>query len=447
MERKPAIFISIASYRDPELIPTLQDLIGKSSGRYRLAIAVCWQDEGDRQCFLQAGMTLCAAESTKAYETLTWRYLDTEIQVISLHYFFSKGACWARNLCETLYRQQDYFLQIDSHCRFCASWDSEMVTMLEQLKTHSERPVLSSYPAGYIPGKEEEKSQLVTRMIFRGFSADKLLQLTSVDFQQPMPVRGSYLAGGFIFADGRFVEDVPNDPQIFFEGEEIAMAARAFTHGYDVWHPHKTLLWHFYGREEAMRIWGDHNEEAKKSGTVEQAWYERDSLSKKRVRMLLGIDQAGQKELETLGRYGLGSRRTLAEFEATLGISFARLAVLPAVLGPEHIAWFPPPHAENWRKKLVSPMKKEVRLTQEEFATPLAGIACLHVGIYDSRNDLLYKKILLKKEISTKLAASDGQAIAVTLEVSLPVRFAPDVVRFSAWDDEEGWSNVVEKAW
>lgn len=447
MERKPAIFISIASYRDPELIPTLRNLIEKASGLYRLAIAVCWQDEGDRRCFQQAGMTLRATESTEAYDTMTWRWLGTDIQVISLHYFHSKGACWARNRCETLYRQEAYFLQIDSHCRFIDGWDSEMVSMLQQLKAHSERPVLSCYPASYVPGKENEKTSVISRMIFRGFSADKILQLTSVDFQQAVPVRGSYVAGGFIFAEGRFVEDVPNDPQIFFEGEEIAMAARAFTQGYDIWHPHKVLLWHFYGREESRRIWGDHNNEAKESGSVEQAWYERDSVSKRRVRMLLGIDRVTQDELKTLGRYGLGSRRTLAEFEATLGISFAHLAVLPEVSGAEHVAWIPPPHAVNWRARLVSCTKKKVTLTQDEFASPLANIANLHIDLYNDRNDLVYKKVLSEQEISEKLAANDGKAIAVSLEVSVPVRRHPRVVRFSTWDDEEGWSGVVEKAW
>lgn len=443
MERKPAIFISIASYRDPELIPTLRDLIEKASGCYRLAVAVCWQDDGDHQRFQQAGMTLCSAESTAEYDLLTWHYLETEIRMISLHYLFSKGACWARNQCETFYREEEYVLQIDSHCRFVEGWDREIVAMLEALKAQSRKPVLSSYPPGYVPGKEEEKTQAIFRLVFRGFSSDKIVQLTSVDFQQAAPVRGSYLAGGFIFAEGRFVKEVPNDPQIFFEGEEIAMAARAFTHGYDVWHPHKIVLWHFYGREEASRIWGDHNDEAKNSGSVDRAWHERDSLSKKRVRILLGMEQAEPADMD---RYGLGSRRTLAEFEAALGISFTKLAVLPEVLGPERVAWFPPPYG-NWRERLSSHQQKTIGLTQEEFTSPLADITCLHIGVYSNANDLLYKKILSGEEINECLAEHNGEEIAIALDVTFPTTFTPAAIRFSAYDDSEGWSKVVEKAW
>lgn len=48
-------------------------------------------------------------------------------------------------------------------------------------------------------------------------------------------MRCGYLAGGLFFSDGSFAREVPNDPNIFFIGEEIAMAARAFTHGYDIY--------------------------------------------------------------------------------------------------------------------------------------------------------------------------------------------------------------------
>ena len=37
------IFINIASYRDPELIPTVRDAIEKASNKKRLSIGVCWQ--------------------------------------------------------------------------------------------------------------------------------------------------------------------------------------------------------------------------------------------------------------------------------------------------------------------------------------------------------------------------------------------------------------------
>ena len=37
-----SIFIQIASYRDPELRPTLKDLLDKADNPDRLHICVCW---------------------------------------------------------------------------------------------------------------------------------------------------------------------------------------------------------------------------------------------------------------------------------------------------------------------------------------------------------------------------------------------------------------------
>ncbi|MGK4627081.1 GlcNAc-transferase family protein, partial [Raoultella ornithinolytica] len=130
----------------------------------------------------------------------------------------------------------------------------------------------------------------VSRLIFREFNPQGIPMLTSTPFTATEPVRGSYLAGGFIFTHGDFVSTVPNDPQIFFAGEEIAMAVRAFTYGYDIYHPHKPLLWHFYQRKEHSKVWGDHSNEAKAQGVVDKAWWERDNISKKRVRTLLGLE-------------------------------------------------------------------------------------------------------------------------------------------------------------
>ena len=39
------IFISIASYRDPELIPTIQDCITNSKNPDRLRFGICWQHD------------------------------------------------------------------------------------------------------------------------------------------------------------------------------------------------------------------------------------------------------------------------------------------------------------------------------------------------------------------------------------------------------------------
>ncbi|HAV1831814.1 TPA: hypothetical protein JG914_004667 [Enterobacter hormaechei subsp. steigerwaltii] len=54
---KNDIFISIASYRDPELLPTLINLVKKARHAEVLRIVVCWQDDEDFSVFERAGIT------------------------------------------------------------------------------------------------------------------------------------------------------------------------------------------------------------------------------------------------------------------------------------------------------------------------------------------------------------------------------------------------------
>ena len=42
--------------------------------------------------------------------------------------------------------------------------------------------------------------------------------------------------------------NVPYDPTLYFLGEEITLAVRAYTHGYDLFHPSETIVWHEYTR-------------------------------------------------------------------------------------------------------------------------------------------------------------------------------------------------------
>lgn len=128
------------------------------------------------------------------------------------------------------------------------------------------------------------------------------------------PLRARFLAAGFLFAPGSFVEEVPYDPELYFMGEESAMTVRAFTHGYDLFHPVEPVVWHDYIRADARKHWGDHTDSGVEAEQVATPWNKLDEASKKKVqRLLLGED---------VGSFGLGQTRTLNDYEAYAGISF-----------------------------------------------------------------------------------------------------------------------------
>ena len=48
---------------------------------------------------------------------------------------------------------------------------------------------------------------------------------------------------------GQWCIEVPYDPDYYFHGEEISLAVRSYTWGYDLFHPHKIIAWHEYTRK------------------------------------------------------------------------------------------------------------------------------------------------------------------------------------------------------
>ncbi len=123
---------------------------------------------------------------------------------------------------------------------------------------------------------------------------------------------GCFLSGHFIFARGDFVTRVPYDPEIYFTGEEISLAARAFTHGFDIFHPARAAAWHFFNRVEAVRHWDDH-----------ARWPALQQRAVAKLRRLF----APQPWLSPGD--GLGTARTLEEYEQHAGLDLRR-CFLPA---------------------------------------------------------------------------------------------------------------------
>lgn len=448
MDNVPCIFVSIASYRDSELIPTLVDMITQSSSPRSLHVSICWQCDDDVSIFLDQGMNLIQKSCHLGYNLFVFNYREAVIQIISVHYFKSQGACWARHIAETLYDNEEYFLQIDSHCRFISGWDRQMIDVMDKLSVLSPKPVLTGYPPPYQPDKLEEKSTDLIRLMFRGFSQEKILQQSPyvIEEEVSFPIRGSYLAGGFIFSLGSFVLEVPNDPQIFFEGEEIAMAVRSFTHGYDIYHPDKVLLWHFYGRKDHAKIWTDHGRDAKSKGSIEQVWWDRDAISKNRVQALLGHQTTDSCDH---GIYGLGVQRTLSDFERMAGVDFSRCLVHPDVIGEEHKAYFACGELieDVWRSLLVGVYNKTIKFDVSRITVLGKDAIYWYVGIYTEDNTLLEQRTIYNEEIVEKISNSNDSSFSISLNFTSEGFLNPHSIRISSFMKNIGWGEVIEEAW
>ncbi|MDA8901372.1 UDP-N-acetylglucosamine-transferase [bacterium] len=305
MARKPeTIFVQIASYRDPQLLLTIDDMLEKAKNPENLSIAITWQHSPEDE-----------------WDNLDKYSEDSRFKIIDTPHEESQGACWARNLLQQLYDGETYTLQIDSHTRFIENWDTELKKEYKRLvKKGIKKPLITSYAPSFEPDNDpESRIQKPWRMDFDRFSPDGNVHFlpSTVDDadERTEPIPARFYSAHFAFAKGDFVKEVPHDPDYYFHGEEVSIAVRAFTHGYDLLHPHKIFLWHYYTRRGLKKHWDDHTK-----------WGERNDGSHKRNRKLLSMD-GEVYDPEFFGIYGLGTERTLEDYERYAGLSFSRRAV------------------------------------------------------------------------------------------------------------------------
>jgi len=316
------IFIQIASYRDPQLIPTINDMISKSKRPENLRFGIARQfHEEDR------------------FDDLSIFENDGRFKVLNIPYSDSQGVCWARNLTQQLYDGEEYTLQIDSHMRFEENWDEELIEMLESLKNKGhKKPLLTGYVSSFDPDNDPElRVREPWRMVFDRFTPEGcvfFLPESIPDWQEltePVPAR--FYSAHFCFTIGDFSKEVQHDPEYYFHGEEISIAVRAYTHGYDLFHPHKVLVWHEYTRKGRTKQWDD-----------DKKWFIKNNNSHSKNRKLLGID--GESFEIELDKYGFGSERTKRDYEKYAGILFSNRSVQKNTLDKNY-----PPNPYNFENE------------------------------------------------------------------------------------------------
>jgi hypothetical protein len=179
-------------------------------------------------------------------------------------------------------------------------------------------PVLTQYPASYQPPDKREPFDRARVQMIRRFLPSGLLDFGTeavpddATADRPMPTAA--LAGGFIFGPSRILRDVLSDPEIYFNGEEPNLAVRLWTAGFDLFSPHVVVIYHYYLRKDGSRHWND---------AVSRETLELTNHTLRRLRLLCEPGAFRPEEVAELGRYGLGTRRSLAEYEAFAGVNFA----------------------------------------------------------------------------------------------------------------------------
>lgn len=321
-----SLFISIASYCDPVLPFTLGRAHAQARWPERLHFAVIDQSPPELRF---TGLS---------------EVPPAQIDCIHIDPREARGVCWARALAMTLYDGQDWFLQIDSHMEFAPGWDATLIAQAQAIAQRQPRFVISSYPNAFV---FDEAGQPVLRPAGAGPLAHVLRGQAQFEAGHPaltfeaqpveLPgvelVRGFHLGAGCLFAPGDYAQRFPYDPYLYFLGEEQALAARLFTHGWDIFHMAGLPIYHLYNDGSGTRRlhW-----DAEEDRSRRQSWQALQQRSMRRLAQLLS--EAGG--IRDFGPYGLGEVRTLADYAQFSGIDYLRRHIDPkARRGP----WNPPP--------------------------------------------------------------------------------------------------------
>ncbi|MEN9768350.1 MAG: hypothetical protein RLZZ32_2310 [Cyanobacteriota bacterium] len=307
---EPEIFIQIASYRDPQLGPTLFDLIAKANAPERLRLGIC----------LQLGPqdhNSCGLPSLPRINDLR----GAEMRLDLVDAARSRGVCWARARTQSLWRQEAFTLQIDSHMRFAEGWDGELLESWQRCE--DPQAVLSCYPNAFELPDQHDTNQLPL-LGAQTFDEQGILRLHGINsFQVPedlpeRPLPSALIAAGMLFGPADLIRAVPYDPQLYFYGEEVSLALRLWSHGFNAYNPDRLLVFHLYKASGGGSVthWADHAD-----------WAEHNQRSIERVQALLygqGLEEP----------FGLGATRTLHAWQDWSGIDLqARLISEDALAG------------------------------------------------------------------------------------------------------------------
>ncbi len=230
------IFVSVASYRDKECPNTIKEIFTKAYNPERIRIGICQQNKDED------------------VDCLVTPYND-KIRISRLKHTEAKGPTYARYICSTLYRDEDYYMQIDSHSQFEKDWDKNLIDMMPLKKA-----VLSCYPNDWTK-KENDKLVSVYCQIKktdRGTLNTTAYMKNATEELVEIP----YVGGGFFFTYGVFLKTIPYDENLpyLFEGEEILFTLRLWTHGWDFYAPNKIILYHYYYRNGEPKFWDDNSD-------------------------------------------------------------------------------------------------------------------------------------------------------------------------------------------
>lgn len=344
--KAPTIFVHLPAYREPELIPTIKDALAQAKYPKSVHFGICRQFNEDD-----------GFDNVDAYRK------DPRFHIVDVPYKQAQGLPYARYLINEQITDQDYVLQLDSHHRFTKNWDVELVDMHRGLENKGFKPILTGYLPYYNPFNDPAgRTMEPWQQQFACFYPHGTIFIRPAGIKDwktlTEPIRSRFISGHFAFARTEWAKEIKHDADIYFSGEELNLTVRSFTHGYDLFHPHKLIIWHATMREErsGMLIWDDQHKRG-------EDWWTKQNNARAKIRQLLRTEENGYD----LTGYDLGTVRTLRDYEKYAGVHFKRRAVQKYTLDNNYPPNPPSASEEEWEASFMKSFYHLITITREQF--------------------------------------------------------------------------------
>jgi len=205
------------------------------------------------------------------------------------------------------------------------------------------------------------------------------------------------------------------------------LAARAYTHGYDLFNPHKVYAWHEYTREGKKKHWDD-----------SQDWKAKDDASYARFRKLFGMDPGCTPcQRKLLGPYGFGMVRTLEAFERYAGLKFATRQIHKQTLLHK-----PPPIQGDYESGLCNMIK--VCIDVYKGSLPETDYDLFAVALIDENGNDLHRKDCNELEIRGLLTTDTNDKFVHIWREYEDIR-QPHSWRVWPHSKSKGWMEKIEQ--
>jgi len=310
------IFLMIASFRDFQCPLTITLAYARADHPERLFVGVVEQNLPD-----DVSCTDTDVPCEEDPEQMLCKYRD-QISVYKMDAGMATGPVTARHIGDRLYRGQYFAMQLDAHCVFVNHWDTDLIEQWRE--TENEMAVLSTYMSdttnSTTPDGEllRESVPILCNSEFEGDMPERYLRHGTQPEIDPLfddtPALSPFWAAGLSFARGHFIVRVPYDgyQPMVFQGEEISLGIRGFTHGYDFYAPRQSVVFHEYtatkqnGRDAVPKFWDNPD---KKEEEETRAYARSVSI----IKMATDID-ASLWDHREVDKYGLGDVRSVDLF-------------------------------------------------------------------------------------------------------------------------------------